>query len=220
MTDKKGNATWLFIEPSRDHHNSESFWTTFFALYILGSSRSGELSIPVFHYIEDSEYWKFEKADPLKIPANLDRQNIVVEGKIKSQIANIKLDFPINLQYISPDIIINTGKNIIIIETKTVGSKIEDYQKELYQNLAKYLQDKHFKPQLYFLISAGHEEINDFKILSHNDNNQRLFPFKLLLWEQIFKDLHEKFPDSFLDLCLGDIQKYYEPEKDYLRGRL
>jgi hypothetical protein len=141
------------------------------------------------------------------------------EQKKPNQIADVSLYFLNDFQYISPDIIIHTNKkSIIIIEAKTVGSKVGNYQKKLYQNLAKYLQDKDFEPQLYFIISACHEEKYDLEILSHNDNNQKLFPFKILLWEQIFKDLHEKNSGSFLDRCLGDIKQYYEPEKDYLKS--
>jgi hypothetical protein len=128
MIENIGNATWLFIQPSRDHHNSESFWTTFFALYILGSCKNGEdVSIPTFNYIEKSGSWEFKPDKPLKIPANLDRTRIVVEGKIKNQIFG---DIQINLQNISPNIIIHSNEsNIIIIETKTVGSKLDIYQK-------------------------------------------------------------------------------------------
>src|SRR4051794_29488110 len=59
----KGNATYLFREPSKHHHHSESFWTSLFAISLLVGSRSSEgLHIPAFDYWQghnDNE-WRFE----------------------------------------------------------------------------------------------------------------------------------------------------------------
>ena len=69
-----------------------------------------------------------------------------------------------------------------------------------------------YNVSLYFMISVGYEDnldILDFGVYE-------LQKFKILLWEQIFKHLFKYNSNSLLAKYLGDIEKYYTPEEEFM----
>lgn len=55
------------------------------------------MRIPTFHYFEDGKKWKFLECDEFLIPANLNRNKIIVEGKIEDFLT-LKLYCHLNLK--------------------------------------------------------------------------------------------------------------------------
>lgn len=212
------NATSLFEKPSRAHHNCESFWATYFALFILNMSKSDRTHrIPAYQYREEETKWSFDHSGYLEVPSGLDFENIVVEGMIRPGfVKGLEEPVPKDVQYLRPDILVRDIDPIIIIEVKTIGHDIGSYQKECYEKLSSFLRKHGFNVELFFLISAGHEFNSDFRILRGNQakSNQ----FRILLWEQFFKYISEQCSNEFLTTCLGDVSKYYKDEERYMIG--
>jgi len=208
------NATYLFQEPNRNHHNSESFWTSFFALYLLHLSKQANTpEIPAYKCNLKDGKRRFETDGILNIPKGLDYRNVVVEGGIRDGfVPNLSSPIPQNLYNLKPDIIIQKNSEIIVIEVKTIGASIANQQKENYEQITEFLNQNGYKASLYFLISAGYEHSIDN--LSYNSSN--IDTFKLLIWEQIFKHIFTYNPESLLAKYLGDITDYYIPEEDYM----
>lgn len=215
---EKNNATWLFIEPSRNFHSSESFWTSLFALHVLmASAKITQLKIKCFQYVENGRKWGFEDDGYLTIPEGVKFSNIVVEGSIRNGFLDkLKSDVPKNLLNLRPDVLIFNENRVIIVEVKTVGNKIGDYQLNCYLELADFIGANGYSVELYFMISAGHEVKNDLRLLRQNADVHN--KFKLILWEHILKQVCEEEPISPLATCLGDIAVYYKQFNRYMMG--
>lgn len=216
--DNKDNATWLFIEPAQHYHHSESFWSSLFALHVLMASRSNRsLAIPAYQYREDRGSWKFEPDGFFHVPNGLDFREIVVEGKIRPGfLSRVQSDLPPDLLDLRPDILLHHSDRVAIVEVKTVGHELGHYQKQCYDKLAKYIQDRGYQAELYFLISAGHEVARNFKLLRTESLNTP--SFKLLLWEAVLQQMCEEPPISPLAMSLGDISEYYRHKEHYMQG--
>ena len=208
------NATYLFQKPNRNYHNSESFWTVFFALYLIEISKSNHhLNIPAYQHRKRNNRRCFDPDGDLVVPNDLFFKNIVIEGRItKDFVKKLKEPIPKDLSNLKPDIIIQTKDEIIIVEVKTIGSEITNHQKECYLQIKQLLKDNGYNVSLYFLISAGYE--GNLDIL--DSGASELQEFKILLWEQIFKHLFKYNSNSLLAKYLGDIEKYYTPEEEFM----
>jgi len=208
------NATYLFEKPKRNHRNSESFWTTFFALYLIYLSKSGQnLNIPAYKYRKRNGQRCFDSDGNLIVPKDLDFHDVVVEGRItQGFVTKLNNPIPTDLLNLQPDIIIQTKDNVLIIEIKTIGSGIDIHKRERYEQLRHFLQDNGYYASLYFLISAGHE--GSLAVL--DADSFELQEFKILLWEQVFKHLDKYNSNSFLIKCLGNITPYYITEEEYM----
>lgn len=185
------NATDLFIKPDRAYHNSESFWTSLFALYILGVSNSGAERIPAYQHTNRGE---FRKDGFLKIPSGLKFEDVVVEGGIGDISFFKKAGFNGNeiLEdfWFKPDVVIRAdSKKVIVIEIKTVGHHLGEHQKNNYVNFTKFLNERGCNAELYFLLSCGHEKNSDWELLTEKGEQ---LEYKILLWEDVLKgiDVH------------------------------
>jgi len=211
------NATYLFIEPHRKHHHSESYWTSLFSLYLLYLSKTQKnTSLPAFKLIKEDGQSCFRPDGYLHVPKDMDFSNIIVEGRFgQAAIPDDKnVEIPKNLLNLKPDIFIVKNDQIIIIEVKTIGSYLTNYQKERYEEIYIFLIQRGYKLQLYFLLSAGHEQKN-IDLLEYHPSN--ISTYKILLWEHIFKHMYENNSESSFCKCLGDISRYYKDEKDYMK---
>ena len=73
------NATHLFEKPYREFHSSESFWSAFFAMFLLGETRaSAPRPLPIWRYAGPDKYWVSDKLDLRDITPN----GLVVEGSL------------------------------------------------------------------------------------------------------------------------------------------
>lgn len=197
-----GNATYLFEKPERNFHNSESFWSSLFAIYILITSNSKDpISIPIYKYRVVENKWRFEPSGELSIPPGLSYHNVVVEGKINESSFENMPNIPPELYDIRPDIIIKHNKMVHIVEIKTIGHKIGEYQKSNYEKLVNKLKENGYEANLYFLLSVGHEHESDWAMLAKDD-------IKILLWEDVLKLICNSTKE--LRHCFGNITEYYE----------
>ena len=211
------NATWFFLTPRSEHHNSESFWSTLFALYLLAESRGNrDLALPAFRYVEADHRWAFQPAGTLAVPTGLEFTDVVVEGKIRPHFLPRVGPVPDELLDLRPDILFHHQDRVIVIEVKTVGHELGQYQRDCYLTLTKFLRSVGYTTELYFLISAGHEKRRDLGLLRWDPAGPD--PFKILLWEQVFRQMCEAQPSSPLSVCLGNISAYYANEAHFMHG--
>lgn len=199
---EKENGTDLFVRPSREYHHSEHFWSSFFALYILESSRSGEVILKAKKHTKEN---RFCDDGELNITSKLKFDDLIVEGNIGDvtffkKVGFNKTGFQEEYLSIKPDIVIRdttpTKEKVIIIEVKTVGHKIGRYQKILYEKLIAFLRENGCAAELYFLLSSGHENNRDWDLLTEGEKPSL---FKLLLWEDVFKKISEQKMFNWVD---------------------
>ena len=205
---KMSNATYLFEKPDRDLHNSESFWTSLFGLFLLECSmKCKKVTIPTYRFYKyDNGKWEFKEDEDFNMPFNLSFQDVIVEGIIKSSIFP---DIPDNLTNIKPDLLVlhrdeNELKDVFIFEIKTIGAHI--HQKDLYEGLLDYFQCKGYNVVLFFLLSIGHENNSDWSKLAEKQHMIRKNPFRIIFWEDVLKVLCSN-SDSF-SYILEDIKSY------------
>lgn len=218
------NATHLFTLPDRRFHHSESFWSSFFALLLLDASRRGfALEIPVYRCGDPTKSGRFRRIDSLVIPAGLDPEDVVVEGRLGAGFTNVyagilgDLDETFkDFKNLVPDIIIRCGNELIVIETKTVGAKLSAKEK-LYEDFRRWLDARGASVSTYLLISAGHESPGQMHQLA---TAKWEGPSRLILWEQLFKAVSVQVGPTSLLRLIPDPAVYWESEAEYLGGDL
>lgn len=207
----KSNMTYLFEQPRSKHHNSESFWTSLFALHILSLSQSQQDKyIPTYRFQVEGKEWKFTQHETsFCVPPSLLFTDVVVEGGInETTFKGVSIDN--ELYAIKPDIIVQKDKKISIIEVKTTGRHcIGAHQKSLYDKLIVLLGKNGYKADLFFLMSVGHEKNSDWELLQKNP------AAKILLWEKVLEEICNS--KNTLGQCLGDQSQYYKSVE--LEGR-
>jgi hypothetical protein len=114
----------------------------------------------------------------------------------------------------APDIIIVDQDTIAIIEVKTVGHSLSQYQKACYEALKELLRKHGYSAEIYYLLSAGHEEDTDWQILRRQSESSE--PSKILLWEKVLQYFDGITPAMPIMKCLGDVQPYYRNESEYM----
>jgi hypothetical protein len=210
------NATYLFIQPSRNYHCSESFWSSFFALCLLCESRvRPPLRIPAFNCVIEGKHGHFQPDGELVVPRALERSEVVVEGKVRSGFLPRVSTVPNELLDLRPDIMVRMEDSLIVVEVKTVGHELGWYQKECYEKLQDFASRQGYRVDMYYLLSAGHEKDRDFTLLKHDS----IVPgrFRLLLWEMVFAYFASRAPRSPLIDSLGDIAEFYQNAAGYMR---
>lgn len=214
----KGNATYLFREPSEHHHHSESFWTSLFAIsLLLGSQAPKGLHLPAFQYMRRDKQWWFEPSASLDIAEPLEWSQVVVEGKIRSDfVPNLKDVVPQNLWDLRPDILVRRDRHVTLIEVKTVGHHLGEYQKVCCEEIASYLERNGYTVDMFLLISAGHESRRDWNLL------QTISPevprFRVLLWEKVLQILSQTDTTRELVQTIPNLADYITPEDRYMGG--
>jgi hypothetical protein len=209
------NATDLFIQPRRDYHSSESFWTSFFALCLVVESRTGSpLRIPSFNCVMEGKHGHFQPDGELVVPRALERSEVIVEGKVRPGVLPRVQTVPNALLDLRPDIMVKMEDSLVIVEVKTVGHELGSYQKECYEKLRDFFSGQGYRVDVYYLLSAGHEIVQDFTLLKHESSVSGRF--RILLWEKVFEYLRCRAPRSALVDALGDISEFYQNDS-YMR---
>lgn len=192
------NATYLFEQPSRIFKNSESRWTAMAQMCLLYLSRNNSEQLPV--YKSDTDGY-LSKEGSLLI-SGFEFTNTVCEQKLKGEIFEID-SFENKFNHICPDIlrVDKKEKQVTIIEIKTLSESVQR-NLNLYSDLKKYLSSKpNWKCDLFYLLSHGHEQRNDWPALARINAN-------IILWEDLFS-LMKDTPIAYL---LGDkLQEYCDP---------
>lgn len=207
------NATNLFEIPNRTYRSSESFWTSFLAFAILTGSRSSlPIKLPVFECVFEGDGGYFLQCDDLIINEPVELKNIVVEGRIQPNfLPNIK-SVPNELMNLKPDILLRIDNSVIIIEVKTIGHSLGEYQMTCYDKLREFVRWHGYSAKVYYLLSAGHEDERDWKLLQKQ--SEKTTSANIILWEKLFQYLGSIEPRLAIFESLGDIHSFYE--NDYL----
>lgn len=202
------NATYLFLKPANCYHNAESFWTSVFALYILSGRAK---PIPTYDFIINSGKWEFKpKSGDFSFEETPGFFDVVVEGKISYD--SFEIDPPIELQALTPDIVIKRpGKHVSIVEIKTTGRhRLGEHQLSLYMKLFHWLKEVGWKPQFYLLLSAGHESKPDFELIRNREHPDKRQPHSIMLWEDVLELMSQSGGD------IGAIIDRIDPAKQGL----
>lgn len=173
----KLNATYLFESPTRHFHNSEQFWTAYFALFLLWESQSKEpRKIPV--YSCDPRGYLTALPDTLPM-LGLTFAEVIMEGKLSGEAFGLK-EWPNDLKDRRVDIVLLRREHKVadFIEVKTIGADVK-HNFELYAKLCETLQKSGWNSNLYYLLSHGHEHQGDFRLLAGKS--------RIILWEDIFR---------------------------------
>jgi hypothetical protein len=171
------NATYLFEKPYREFHNSESWWSSFFSLFLLSETQSkAPRSIPVWRYAHPNRFWRSGTFET----TNITFSNIVVEGALCGHPFSLSA-WPPEYARIKIDLALIRDRLITLIETKTIGASIAR-NLLLYGHIANHLTSQGWQTSLYYLISYGHESRNDadWKLISQQE-------LPLFLWEDVFR---------------------------------
>ena len=212
------NATCLFSLPRKKFHNSESFWSSLFAIQIVDTFRQGiKLHIPTFVYHEDGKRWLFElQKDNLELPSQLDFKSIVVEGKLGIDFfPGISDSLHKKFENLRPDITIFGNNSLTFIETKTVGAGIAPKEQLYFELCEEFTKSRRINANTYLLLSAGHENAAQVRGLATSVWKR---PPRLILWEQFFKAVERQVKNSLLSRLFPNLSQYYELEESYLSG--
>jgi hypothetical protein len=168
------NATYLFQQPFREFHHSESWWSAFFSLFLLDEAQAPTpRRLPVWRYLHRDRYWRSGEFDV----AGLHFSNVVVEGSLCARPFDC-LSLPQEYRALKVDLVLIRDRRVTLIETKTIGASIANNLLR-YVALTDYLRSQGFEADLYHLLSYGHETRNDWRLIS-----QHKVPF--IFWEDVF----------------------------------
>jgi hypothetical protein len=215
----KGNATYLFRGSLDHYHHSESFWTSMFAIsLLLGSRATNGIHLPAFEYKrKENEGW-FERNGSLEVVEPLEWSQLVVEGKVRTGfLPNLQEAPPQDLWDLKPDIVIRRDNRVTLIEVKTVGHRLGEYQKVCCENVAAYLRRNGYAVELFFLMSAGHESRRDWELLL--SVSPEAHQFRLLLWEKVLQVLSQTESTARIMEAIPDLAQYIYPEEQYMRWK-
>lgn len=174
---KHDNATWFFEKPSRNFHNAEVWWTSFFTIFAFYMARSGKgITLPVFKVNKSTDLVPDSRIDL----GGLTYENTVVDARLRKEVFGLP-DWPNQFNDIKPDITVvsKSSTSVILIEVKTIGTSVKR-NALFYPALRDHMRSLGWKSELYYLMSEGHEETSDWPILQKTASN-------VLRWEDIFE---------------------------------
>jgi len=167
------NATHLFGRPFVKFHNSESWWTAFFALAVLHEARlPAPRPLRVCSHGHDN---RFSWIGHVEIEG-LTLDNLIVEGPLSEYPFALPV-WPTVYFGLKPDVAFlnQATRSVTFIEVKTIGASVAG-NVLVYADLAEHLRSQGWTTHVYYLSSHGHER--DWKLISE----RRL---QLILWEDV-----------------------------------
>jgi hypothetical protein len=192
-TNKLQNATYLFRNNDIFSH-SESRWNGIMQLASIWMGKHHrKLNTYKSTYESKNNPKEWLHKDGVLSFDGWNAHNTVVEGRLNNSFFGID-NWSVDFDNLSPDIthINNDTKKIVFIEIKTIGSSVKQNIK-LYRRMVDALNNSDkWQCELYYLLSYGHEEISDWKILNHNKES-------VLLWEELFSSILESDLKQYLD---------------------
>lgn len=168
------NATHLFELPGRQYHNSESWWTSFFAMLTLYRSQQDpqwSLSTFVFKGGWPTEQGRFT-------PGRLSVEQLIVEAGLSKNPFRLA-SWPNEFLQLKPDVCVlrQDEREVIFVEVKTIGASIARNHLR-YLGMRNHLQEVGWSAKLYYLLSHGHECHGDFPLIEHSQ-------VQVILWEDV-----------------------------------
>ncbi len=191
------NATYLFEKPLRKFHHSESWWTAWFAMLLIwGNKNNRPVTLPAY-CIKDGLPVEHRKNACF---AGATYGTLVAEAPISGEIFSIDA-FPDEYFNLRPDLtFIKRGgeRFVAFVEVKTIGSGIRR-NIALYDGLGNYLNGAGWAVDFYYLLSRGHEQPAELKLLE--DTSARI-----IFWEDVFAYAEntpygDLFEDSLAQYC-------------------
>lgn len=163
------NATYLF----RRYPNSESFWTSLFAMLLLYlSANKSEIRIQLWEYSESSSGWRYSPTQQTLKYEGLGIGNIAVEQDLGQALDRRRAG-------VKPDLLLRDPSGAVtLIENKTIGSEIGD-QIVQYKIALQRCDCK--TGRVFLLVSLGYEG-KDWRSLY----SKKEMP-SLVLWEDVLE---------------------------------
>lgn len=196
----KDNATWLFQEPDRRFHNSESWWSSLFGLLLLYlAKRPGNGEIPLRRYVSKPK-WKYVRDGSLDYH-ELEFKDILVEPKLSGEVFG-GIKWPKEFVDLKPDILVLRPKPrmAVLIENKTIGARFGK-QLERYIEIRHHLKASGWSVEFLPLLSVGFEAQYEWENLEKHH-------LRLILWEDVLRllDTIELFRAFFAGV---ELRTYY-----------
>jgi hypothetical protein len=172
------NATHLFERPHRYCHNSESWWSAFFSLFLLYQARNHPaFYLPIKRCATDSEFPEIGRLACV----GLQFSDVIVENPLNAQSFGLP-EWPTTYQGLSPDLTIfeRSQRRVTFIETKTIGAEIKEETLHKYLGACEYLGEKGWTASLCFLLSHGYEKPSQWNLIAEHE-------LRVILWEDVLR---------------------------------
>jgi hypothetical protein len=148
------NATYLFQHPARYHHNSESWWSSFFSILLLYQARTTpSFSVPVYTYAKATGYRKVGDLTCKDVSFS----RLRVEAPLSAKAFDLP-DWPTEFLGLKPDLTLlePDRRHATFVETKTIGASVAQ-NVALYGQVIAHLKLNGWNVDLCYLLSHGHE---------------------------------------------------------------
>jgi|SRR5579864_4774320 len=195
------NATYLFIQPSRDFHNSESWWSALFSILVLHLAQGGNTSkIPLCKYVGSLGEGFIDLGEYLDC-SDTKFDEVLVDAKLNNELFGID-EWPNEFSGIRPDVLFHRPKlkRTTLIENKTVGANL-DRQLDRYHKIKRYLDKNGWSAEFLLLISLGYETERVWKAVEESET-------KLILWEDVLRVMDSI--EFFRSILPSPMKPYYE----------
>ncbi len=193
------NATWLFESPTAPHR-SEAEWTIWFMdLVAWWVAQSAPLKLPFYRV---SANGCFRKAGDLELCRPPLRPDLKVDRWLETVFP--AESWPLALHNLRPDVIVRdeSTRRASLIEVKTRGASVRR-NVDNYESVVEFLVDNGWSAQLFYLLSAGHEDgpRGDWELLEERRSH-------IILWEDVLaaaigSDIHKIKTDLKYRDCLN-----------------
>jgi hypothetical protein len=195
------NATWLFVKPSPNFHNSEPWWSALFSVLVLHLAHGGANPRIPLRKCVGSPNEKFCTLEESLDCSHIKFDELLVDAKLNQKLFP-GIDWPSEFRDIRPDIMIHQPGNKLmkLIENKTVGADLGD-QLERYHDVKGYLNKQGWSADFFLLISAGYEIRREWRNVEETGT-------KLILWEDILRIMDSI--DFFRSLFGAPLKPFYE----------
>ena len=172
------NATWLFARPAPNFHNAEPWWTAWFSMLLLWGAVQGRPQM--FPWCTTDAEGNLIPAGTVSF-AGARYDTLVADARLRGEPFGIAewpndfLDLRPDLTFIRP----GAARQVVFVETKTIGASVKGNVGR-YAELVAWLEGQGWTAELYYLMSAGHEALNDWKLLAEAGA-------RILRWEDVFE---------------------------------
>jgi hypothetical protein len=153
------------------------FWAAYFAMFLLWESQSPEpRKVPVYSCDPRGHLAAMPDALPI---CGLTFADVIVDGRLSGEPFGLK-EWPNVLRDLQVDVVLlkRDRKTAEFIEVKTIGESVKR-NLERYPKVCETLQKSGWNAKLYYLLSHGHEKMEDFKLLVGKS--------RIILWEDVFR---------------------------------
>lgn len=171
------NATYLFEQPARHRHNSESWWNAFFSLLMLYLAKTNpSFSLPIYTYTTAAGYRKVGDL----VSKAFSFATMAVEAPLSAKAFGLAA-WPVEFLGLKPDLSIlePDRQHVLFIETKTIGATVAQ-NVALYGQVCAHLRQNGWDVDLCYLLSHGHEAQRDWPLIEQH-------ALRIIMWEDVLR---------------------------------